>query len=308
MSTKKTKVKKILIGLVGTILLALIITVGVFEIKVSNFEKRVSNYEIKQADMVIDTYGSPDNPSLLLMHGMYMDGKMLAEYCMELSDDYYLIIPTYHGMEGNQETVFESFDTECRYIEDYLIAETAGHIDYAYGISMGATMIYHMLERGNISVNKAILDGIYAANQGPMAAYMTSSYYYDFHEKALAGEDFDLGIMRVSCKLMGITEQEAKDMIINDMTKNHMTLENMSLAAYANYTYEPDPDVMIKDTQIELWCGSNEPYAQKSHDIIKEHIENYSETIFDGYGHGELLSKHRDIFIEKVREAFNIAN
>lgn len=54
-----------------------------------------------------------------------------------------------------------------------------------------------------------------------------------------------------------------------------------------------------------MWCGSNEPYAQKSQDIIKEHIENYSETIFDGYGHGELLSKHRDIFIEKVREAFN---
>ena len=304
MSAKKTKAKKILFGIAGTILLVLILTVGIFAIKVSGFEKRVNNYEIKEADMVIDTYGSPDNPALLLMHGMYMDGKMLAEYCMELSDDYYLIIPTYHGMEGNQEIVFGSFDTECRYIEDYLISETGGHIEYAYGLSMGATMIYHMLERGNISVDKVILDGIYAADQGPMAAYMTSTYYYDFHEKALFGEDFDLGIMKVSCKLMGITEQEAKDMIINDMTKNHMTLENMSLAAYANYTYVPAPDVFIKDTKVELWCGSNEPFALKSHGIVKEHIENYNETIFEGYGHGELLSKHRDIFMEKVREEF----
>ena len=305
MSRKKTKVKKILLGIVGTILLLLITAVGVFAVKVFNFEKRVRSYEVKKADMVIDTYGSPDKPALLLMHGMYMDGKMLAEYCMELSDDYYLIIPTYHGMEGNQEIVFESMDTECRYIEDYLKAEKGGHIDYAYGLSMGATMIYHMLERGNISVGKVILDGMYAADQGPMAAYMTSSNYYDFHEKALAGEDFDLGIMKISCKLMGITEQEAKDMIINDMTKNHMTLENMSLAAYANYTYVPLPDVMIRDTQIDLWCGSDEPYALKSHEIVKEHMEKYKETIFDGYGHGELLSKHREECMKKIREVFS---
>ena len=78
----------------------------------------------------------------------------------------------------------------------------------------------------------------------------------------------------------------------------------MSLAAYANYTYVPDPDVFIKDTQVELWCGSNEPFALKSNGIVKEHIENYNETIFEGYGHGELLSQHRDIFMENVREVF----
>ena len=305
MNTKKIRRKKIITAAAGTILLVLIAIAVVFAIKVSRFEKMVNNCEIKAADMVIDTYGSPDNPSLLLMHGMYMDGKMLADCCMELSDAYYLIVPTYHGMEGNQETVFESFDTECKYIEDYLITEKGGHIEYAYGISMGGTMIYHMLERGNISFDKVILDGMYAADQGPMAAYMTSSNYYDFHEKALAGEDFDLGIMMIACKLMGISEQEAKDMIVNDMTKNHMTLENMSLAAYANYTYKVDPDIMIKDTQIELWCGSDEPYALKSHELVKPHIEHYKEIVFDGYGHGELLSKHHELFLQSVRQVFN---
>jgi len=304
MSTKKKRVKKVIIGIIGTIFLLLIAIAGVFAIKVISFEKTVNGYEIKEADMVIDTYGSPDNPSLLLMHGMYMDGKMLADCCMELADDYYLIVPTYHGMEGNQETVFESIDTECRYIEDYLISEKGGHIEYAYGVSMGGTLIYHMLERGKISIDKAVLDGMYAADQGPMAAYMTSSNYYVFHEKALAGEDFDLGIMMIACKLMGISEQEAKDMIINDMTKNHMTLENMSLAAYANYTYKVDPDVVIKGTQIELWCGSDEPYALKSHKLVKPQIENYNETVFEGYGHGELLSKHHELFLQSVRQVF----
>lgn len=304
MSKKRSKGKKIALGIVGTLLLAVIVTGGVFAVRVNEFEKTVKNYEIKKADMVIDTYGDPNDPTLLLMHGMYMDGKMLADYCMDLANDYYLIVPTYHGMEGNQETVFESMDGECQYIEDYLKAEQGGHIDYAYGVSMGGTMIYHMLERGNISIDKVILDGMYAADQGPMAAYMTSTHYYDFHEKALAGEDFDMGIMMIACKLMGITEQEAKDMIIKDMTKNHMTLENMSLAAYANYTYEADPDAMIKDTPVELWCGSDEPYAIKSHNIIKDHIEHYNETIYDGYGHGELLSKHRDLFLENVRAVF----
>lgn len=138
MSKKRSKGKKIALDIVGTLLLAVIVTGGIFAVKVNEFEKTVKNYEIKKADMVVDTYGDPNDPTLLLMHGMYMDGKMLADYCMDLANDYYLIVPTYHGMEGNQETVFESMDGECQYIEDYLKAEQGGHDNHAFHIEMYA--------------------------------------------------------------------------------------------------------------------------------------------------------------------------
>ena len=304
MKKKSKKGKKIILGVLAGLLVAVLGFCGFFALKVKAFEEQVGSFDVKKADMFFDTYGDPENPTVLMVHGMYMDGKMLADYCNELSEKYYLIVPTMHGMEGNQDTVFDSIDNECAYIEDYIKTECGGHIEYAYGISMGATTIYNMLERKEITIDKAILDGIYVADQGPMAAYMTSTNYYDFHEKALAGEDFDLGIMTIACKLMGITEEEAKDMVVKDMTANHMTYENMSRAAYACYTYEVDPQAMITDTEIALWCGSDEPYAIKSHNIIKAHIANYTETLFDGYGHGELLSKHREEFVTKVESFF----
>ena len=62
------KAKKIILGITGALLLTAAATAGVFAIKVNEFEKKIKSYEIKKADMVIDTYGSPDKPSLLLMH------------------------------------------------------------------------------------------------------------------------------------------------------------------------------------------------------------------------------------------------
>nr|MCR5213605.1 hypothetical protein [Eubacterium sp.] len=231
-----------------------------------------------------------------------MDGSMLSDFGQALSEDYYVIIPTLHGMEGAEDTVFDSFDGECESIEKYVDSELGGKLDYAYGISMGATTIYNLLQRDEIKIDKAILDGTYTANQGIFAAYMTSTNYYDFHVKALAGEDFDLGIMKIGCVLMGISEEEGKAFFTEDMTKNPMTFENMSRASYANYTYQVDENALVKNTEVVLWCGSEEPYAIKSHNIIKPHLENYTEKIFEGYGHGELISNHTEECLDLIKK------
>ena len=294
-----------MLKITGIILLSFLflglVLFGIFSVKSHIFFKEVFEEPVEKTPMKIDTYGNPSNPSLLILHGMYQDGGMMAHYGKALSDSYFVVIPTVHGMDGEQRAVFDSFDSECEYIEEFAKNNLGGKFDFAYGISMGATMIFHLLCRENVPVQKAILDGLYLANQGKFSAYMVAKNYYEFHEKAISGEDFDLGIMAFGCKMMGMSEEDAKDLFRNGLTKNHISLNNMARVALANYTYKASDD-KIFETEVALWCGSKEPYALKSNTIAKPHLAHYDEVIFDGYAHGELVQKHTDECEQKIRE------
>lgn len=309
MSRKPSAMKSLRIALIVLAVLVLSIGVAVLYtgVKAKALYRDIDTEEVVKSAMQFDSYGNSENPTLLLLHGMFMDGTMMREQALRLSDSYYVVTPTFHSMEGAQETVFGTFDSECEYIEEFVDEYLGGHLDFAYGISMGATALYHLMRRGKISIRKAVLDGLYTANQGMIAAYMTSTNYHKFHEQTLMGQDFDLGIMKIGFKLMGMTEDDAKSMFRNEMTRNHMTLKNMSRVAYANYTYKVGNDDFIKDTDVFLWRGSKEPYAMKSNNMVKSHISSVQEEVFDGYGHGELVMKHKLEWDEKIRAAFPLS-
>ena len=68
-------------------------------------------------------------------------------------------------------------------------------------------------------------------------------------------------------------------------------------------TYHARPEISKSSAKVYLWCGSKEPYAIKSHNILKKYLKNYEETIFDGYGHGEMLLKHRIEMCKRIGKA-----
>ena len=64
-------------------------------------------------------------------------------------------------------------------------------------------------------------------------------------------------------------------------------------------------DFRIEATKVFLWCGSKEPYAKKSHEILKKHIADYEERIFDGYGHGQKMIRETDDYLREIRKALS---
>ena len=42
-----------------------------------------------------------------------------------------------------------------------------------------------------------------------------------------------------------------------------------------NYTYHTNPNISNTKTKVYMWCGSKEPYAKKSHNILKKYLSNY---------------------------------
>lgn len=54
-----------------------------------------------------------------------------------------------------------------------------------------------------------------------------------------------------------------------------------------------------------LWCGSKEPYAKKPHEILKRHIVDYDEKIFDGCGHGQKMIRETSDYLSEIRKVLS---
>ena len=73
---------------------------------------------------------------------------------------------------------------------------------------------------------------------------------------------------------------------------------------YENYNFHVNPDIQSTRTKIHLWCGEKEPYAIKSHKILKKYLKNYEEIIFENMGHGQMLMKKNEEYMEILRQTF----
>ena len=97
---------------------------------------------------------------------------------------------------------------------------------------------------------------------------------------------------------MGLT---AEDLGMMDSLYMNASDETVKRNFMENYTYRTRPEIAQNQTMVHLWCGSKEPYAIKSHNILKRYLKNYKEEIMQGFGHGEFLTKHQLEICEKIR-------
>ena len=297
---RKLKVIGIILGLLILIVLAGII---IFQAKVQGMVKEIKAQQVVDAPMQIDTYGKKSNPSLLMIHGMYMDGSNLKNLIEELEDDYYLIVPTMKGCDGNTDIVFDSIDDECLDIEDYIKENLNGHIDYGYGLSMGGTLLYNILQRDNITVDKAILDGLYVSHQGESMAYMTVKVMSGMMNDTTPKDEWEPSFLLkfAMTKGMGIPEKDIKEMCGTGFKNSPIRYENMERMAYFNYIYTIDPSKTIDHTKVYLWCGSNEPNAIASNNIVKPQIKDYEEKLYENTGHTQMALQHYKEYAKDIR-------
>ena len=68
--------------------------------------------------MTFETLGSKSNPAVLLIHGMMCSSKECMPFGKELSDEYYVILPTLDG-HGHDGTDLLTVDKEAEKIIKY---------------------------------------------------------------------------------------------------------------------------------------------------------------------------------------------
>lgn len=131
------------------------------------------------------------------------------------------------------------------------------------------------------------------AHQGRLTGWVTNKI---FAKAKRNGGKFPK-IMVIGMKLMGLSEDDF-DML--NYIYWDASYESIKRNVYQNYVYHAKPSIAEFDTKMILCCGSKEPYAKKSHKILKKYLKNYKEIILEGYGHGEMAYKHSDELCEMI--------
>lgn len=109
--------------------------------------------------MNFKTIGEKHNPCALLIHAMFLTGDGFNEIVKYLKDDYFIIIPTLDGHEGEEYSKFTSVEEEADKILAYLKQEGINELDFILGTSLGGLVALEIYQRNQINIKKAVIDG-----------------------------------------------------------------------------------------------------------------------------------------------------
>jgi pimeloyl-ACP methyl ester carboxylesterase len=244
--------------------------------------------------MQFHEFGDKGNKTLLVMHGMLCDWRKFREIFMPLEQDFRVIYPAMNGCYDGAPD-FKSFADECAEIEKYIVDNYNGQVNAVIGVSQGATLMAILASRNVVTIKKAILDGVYVAHQGKLCADLAIKAFLRMQKNGGVPSKAFLKAL----PLMGLDESDLDEFKLMYWGG---TRESMKANLIENYTWRVPDDFRIAHTKVLLWCGSKEPYAKKSHEILKKHIADYEERIFDGYGHGQKMMKDTADYLNELRK------
>ena len=108
--------------------------------------------------MTFKTYGNNENQSLLLIPGLGVSYEIFLPLIDLLQDKYYIVAVGIDGFLLGQESQFTSVNDQAGQVIGYVRENLSGHMDVAYGLSLGGKILSRILERNEIVIDHAIMD------------------------------------------------------------------------------------------------------------------------------------------------------
>ena len=108
--------------------------------------------------MLFHTYGNKEKRSLLLIHGLEVSHEIFLPLIDLLKDDFYIVAVGIDGFLLGQTSQYTSVDDQAMQAARYVRENLDGHLDVAYGLSLGGKILSRILERNEIVIDHAIMD------------------------------------------------------------------------------------------------------------------------------------------------------
>lgn len=104
-------------------------------------------------------FGKEDGATLLLIPGLGVSYEMFLPLIGMLEEQFRIVAVEVDGFTLGTHTRFTSIDDQAAQVCEYVKAHLGGRLDCAYGLSLGGKILSRVMERGDIVIDHAILDG-----------------------------------------------------------------------------------------------------------------------------------------------------
>ncbi len=244
--------------------------------------------------MTFHTYGNKANPSLLLIPGLGVSYEIFLPLIGLLKGRFHIIAVGIDGFLLGKESAFTSIDDQAGQAVGYVLENLNGHLDMAYGLSLGGKILSRVMELDRIVIDHAILD---AAPLLPLPGWCvdplryyqslnvwTCYHWTGFWRRVFHSHYFD--VLLDECRKVW---PSGKGKAVRDGYKDV-------------YTHKLES---IRGADIHFWYGTKEAFVAKPQvrHLCALHPDTHVE-VFPGMNHGQFLVDHPEEVAKRMEKIF----
>ncbi|MCR4787060.1 MAG: alpha/beta hydrolase [Lachnospiraceae bacterium] len=205
--------------------------------------------------------------------------------------DYYVIVCELDGHSEKEPGTFVSVRDAAQKIEKYVRDNLDGRLFGLLGFSLGGTIATELISRGNIEIERTILDAAFVIRMG----IMTYPFKLLFQVTIwLIEHDVHIPDAVVE-SIMG----KGNAGIVDTLYKG-VTIKSIGNAALSTYKYDIRDELRNYKNRVVFWRGENEPYPEKSARLLKKYLPQMRVRVFKGMGHGQMLHEHTKTYAKRL--------
>ncbi len=242
--------------------------------------------------MQFHSYGNKAAPSLMLLPGLGVSYEIFLPLIGLLRSDFHIIAVEVDGFMLGTYARFTSIDDQAAQTNQYVKDHLDGHLDCAYGLSMGGKILSRMMERAEIAIDHAILDGAPLLPlprwlNGPLRHYQclnvwTCYHWNGFWKRLFHAHYFD--VLLDECRKVW---PYGKGQAVLDGYKDIYSHKLMS----------------VKGADLHFWYGAKEAFVARpqARHLLQLQPDAHIE-VFRGLNHGQLLIDRPEEVAKRIRD------
>ena len=240
--------------------------------------------------MRFKTFGDKSNPSLILLPGLGVSYELFLPLIERLKDKFYIVAVEVDGFILGEYTEFTSIDDQAAQANAYVQEYLNGHLECAYGLSMGGKILSRMMERGEIIIDHAIMDAAPLLPLpkwlvGPLRYYQCANVWTCYHWTGF---------------WKWVFHSHYFDTLLDECKKVWPYGKGKAvLDGYKHiYTHKLES---IDGLDIHFWYDTKEAYVAKPQaEHLKKLHPGTKVEVFKGMNHGQFLVDHPDEVAERI--------
>ena len=236
--------------------------------------------------------GKEGAPSLMLIPGLGVSYEIFLPLMKLLKDKFQIIAVQVDGFTLGRQTQFTSVDDQAAQAIAFIRERFDGHLDGAYGLSLGGKILSRILERNEIVIDHAFMDAapllpLPKWSVDPLRYYQSWNVWTCYHWTGFWKWVFHSHYFDVLLEECRKVWPSGKGKAVRDGYKDVYTNKLES----------------IHGADIHFWYGTKEAFVAKpqAKHLLKLCPEAHVE-VFPGMNHGQLLVDHPEEIARRIQQ------